>query len=252
MLTQRTPHVCRTVEMVIGAVAVTALLTGCSSASQSGQTGSTTRPSPTAATASSPATPTSADPNAGMKNGTQLKPFLPSTKDLPAGFKVSPDAVRDSADVFGPPSTATTPMSSACKNLDTNAWIAGAGIGEASFAQTGFTDSYGDEIDAEIDSFRDTDAQKVMTNLRKLFAACSKYKTTTSGTPTTVKVVAKAGPRVGEDSVRAVLTSPVWTGGTTLVAVRVGNAVVSIVYSSSKSDLGAKAADLAATIAQRL
>lgn len=236
----------RTVEMVIGAVALTALLTGCSSAS------TTTGASSTDAVASSAVPPTSADPNAGLKDGTQLKALLPSTKDLPAGFKVIPAVVRDSADVFGPPSTATAPMSSACKKLDTNAWIDGAGIGSAAFAQTGFNDSYGDEIDAEIDSFRGTLAQKVMTNLRKLFAACSRYKTTTSGTPTTVKVVAKAGPRVGDDSVRAVMTSPVWTGGTTLVAVRVGKAVVTILYSSSRSDLGAKAANLAATIAQRL
>ena len=91
-----------------------------------------------------------------------------------------------------------------------------------------------------------------MANLRKLFASCSKFKTTTSGTPTTVKVAAKAGPRVGDDSVKAVLTSPVWQGGTTLVAVRVGKAVVSVLYSSPKSDLGAKATDLAATIARRL
>jgi len=236
----------RTVELVIGVVAVVVLLAGCSSTAQPGQPGSTTA-------APSPTPPSSADPNAGLKNGTQLKAVLLTTKDLPAGFKVSPAVVRDSGDVFGPRSTATTPRSSACRKLDTNVWAEGAGIGPpASFAQTGFTDSYGDEVDAVIDSFRGTDAQKVMANLRKLFAVCAKFKTTTSGTPTTVKVVAKAGPRVGDDSVKAVLTSPVWQGGTTLAAVRVGKAVVSVLYSSGKSDLGAAATNLAATIARRL
>ncbi len=241
------------------AVAVMALLAGCSSAGPSGQPTATSGASSPggAATseASSPggaATSGATNPNAGLKSGAQLKTFLLSAKDLPAGFKVTPDAVRDSGDVFGPPSTATSPFRSACQSLDTNAWIEGAGIGSASFAQTGFTDSYGDEIDAEIDSFRGADPQLVMTNLRKLFAACATYHTTTNGVRTTVKVVARAGPRIGDDSVKAVLTSPVWQGGSTLAAVRVGNAVVSVLYASSKSDLGAKATNLAATIVQRL
>jgi hypothetical protein len=154
--------------------------------------------------------------------------------------------------VFGPLAKPITPTRSACKKLDTNVWIEGAGIGSASFAQTGFTDSYGDEVDAQLDAFRGADAQQVMRNLRKLFAACARFKTTTGGIPATVRVVAKAGPPVGDDSVAAVLTSPVWAGGATLVAVRVGKAVASVLYSSSKSDLGAKATNLAATMAKRL
>jgi hypothetical protein len=246
-LTERETIVRRPVEMVISVVAVSVLLTGCSSASQSGQTSSTVG-------GRSVASASPSDPNAGLKNGTQLKASLLTTKDLPAGFKVSPDLVRDSADGFGPLSTATaSPTRSACKKLHTNVWIDGAGIGSASFAQTSFADSYSEEIDAEIDAFRGTDAQGVMTNLRKLFAACSKFKTTTPGIGHhTVKVVAKAGPRVGDDSIKAVLTSSAWQGGMTLVAVRVGNVVVSVLISWNKSDLGAKATNLAETMVKRL
>jgi len=48
------------------------------------------------------------------------------------------------------------------------------------------------------------------------------------------------------------MTSSVWQGGETLVAVRVGNAVVAVDYSSSGSDKGARAVTLAAELVARL
>jgi hypothetical protein len=100
---------------------------------------------------------------------------------------------------------------------------------------------------------RGTTAETVMANLKKLFKVCSSYKITVPGAPKgTVNLVAKAGTKVGDESVKAVLTSKVYQGGTTLVAIRVGKSVVSVLYSSSSSDLGAKGQKLAETMAKRL
>jgi hypothetical protein len=234
----------RTTFVGLIAVAVMFALAGCISTS-SATTGS-------AATASA-GTTTVSDPNAGLKNGTQLKPALLTTKDVGSGFTVNKDLVRDSGDVFGPKTKTVSPTKAACKDVETNVWIDGAGIGSASFAQTGFKDSYGSEIDAEIDGFRGTSAEAVMANLKKLFTVCSSYKITVPGVPKgTVHLVAKPGSKVGDESVRAVLTSKVYEGGTTLVAIRVGKTVVSVLYSSSSSDLGAKGQKLAETMAKRL
>ena len=222
-------------------------LAGCSSDGTPTPSGS----SGSAAGASTEAA--SADPNAGLKTGTELKASLLTKKDLPAGFKVSADLTRDSADGFGPKAKYVTPSKAACKHLDTNVWVNGAGIDSASFAQTGFTNSYGLEIDAEIDAYRGTDSTKVMTNLRKLFSVCASYKTTTPGAgKSTVKVTRKAGPKAGDASLQAVLTSPVWQDGSTLIAVQVGKSVVTVLYSSSKASAGKNAAKYVETMVKRL
>jgi Tfp pilus tip-associated adhesin PilY1 len=221
-------------------------LAGCSSNDQ---------PEPATPSTSSVGAPATSDsdPNAGVLNGTQLKAALLTKSDLPAKFKVQKDLVRDTAEVFGERSKATTPTKATCKELDTNVWIGGAGVGSASFAQTGYIDGFGNEIDAEIDAYRGTDAELVMANLKKLFTVCSSYKTKTPGVgTTTVKVAHKAGPEAGDESIKAVLTSPAWAGGSTLVAVRVGKTVVSVLYSSSKIKASAAAANHAATMAKRL
>jgi len=238
--------------ITVASLTLAGALAGCSS-------DDTPPPGPTASTGAEDTagedntSTASADPNAGLKNGTQLKAALLTKKDLPAGFKVSKDLVRDSADTFGPKSKAVKPSKAACKQLDTNVWIGGSGIGSVAFAQTGYTNSSGLEIDAEIDSYRGTDADKVMANLEKLFTVCSSYKTTTPGVgKSTVKVAQKAGPKAGDNSVKAVLTSPVWQDGSTLVAIQVGKSIVSVLYSSSKAAGSAKAAKLAETMAKRL
>jgi hypothetical protein len=234
----------------VASLTLAGALAGCSDDPPAGPTASTGA-TDTAGTDDAPTA--SSDPNAGLKNGTQLKAALLTKKDLPAGFKVSKNLVRDTADAFGPAAKAVKPSKAACKQLDTNVWIGGAGIGSAAFAQTGYTNGSGLEIDAEIDSYRGTDADKVMINLEKLFSVCSSYKTTTPGVgKSTVKVVQKAGPKVGDNSIKAILTSPVWQDGSTLIAIQVEKSVVSLLYSSSKPVSATKAAKLAETMAKRL
>jgi len=193
------------------------------------------------------------DPNAGLKSGAELKGALLTGKDLPGRYKATSNLQRDSAETYGPPAKTIPPTRASCKELESNLWIEAAGSDSATFAQTGFTDSYGSEVDAEIESYRGTDARTVMTNLRKLFKICSSFKTTVEGAGVaTVKVTTKAGPKVGDGSISAVVTSPVWEGGTTLIAVRVGSEVVSVLSSSAKNNGGATATKMAKVMVARL
>lgn len=230
------------VSVLVGLILGAVLISGCTSSS--------TPSTPSASKDAASTTP--ADPNEGLTNGTQLKPALLTTSDLPKGFKVTPDITLDSADVFGPKSAPAKLKKSDCAKLVTNAWVNGAGIGSAAFAQTGFTDSYGNEVDSELDSFRGTQAHQVMTNLRALFKICATFKSKTPGVAnTTVKLVSGHGPKVGDDSLKATLTSPSWQGGQTLSAVQVGQTVVTVLYSSSKG-VGGKAVTYSKTMADRL
>ncbi len=237
----------RTFPVLLGTVAVATALAGCSSAS----TGAGATAKARATSAGSAGSPSPADPDAGLKKGTALKGLLPTGNDVPAGFTLNADNVRDTGDVFDPPSTASKPLPASCPDLEVNAWISVTGIGSASFAQTGFRASDG-EIDAEIDTFRGSDPALVMARLRQVFAACRTYQTKVSGSTAPVTVAVKPGPTGGDESIRAVLTSPAWDGGQTLVAIRVGNAIVSVLYSSARADLGARASSIAATVATRL
>jgi hypothetical protein len=235
----------RSAGVVTGAVGVAVLLAACTSSSGSGA-----KP-PAAGSSHAAATSSAADPNAGLKTGTQLNAFLPTTKDLPKGFKLASDVTRNSADVFGPEST-TALKKAACKKLDTSAWIDVAGLGSAAFAQTGFKDSYGNEIYANIDTFRGTEASKAMANIRKMLTLCATFKTTTPGVgKTTVKVSTKADPKAGDESLNATLTSPVWQQGSALVAVRTGKTVITVLYSSSKKDITTKAVKIAEGMAKK-
>jgi len=225
---------------VISAVGVTALLAGCDS----------TPPLPISTTAPLPAS-TSADPDAGLGSGTQLKTVLVGVKDLPAGFKVVPSGARDTGDVFGPLTSPSSVSHPDCTQLDGNGWVSVAGQA-AAFAQTDLRDHSGNEVFPEVDSYRGSDAKAVLAGYRQLFTSCKKYKTKSSGPMATMSVTIKAGPHIGDESIRAVATSPTFSGGTTYVAVRVGTAVVTVIYSSTSKDLGARASSLAASMAQRL
>jgi len=228
-------------------LALAVALTGCSSGSDAAPSG------PDTGTESNGVTPEKFDPNAGLKNGSELKAALITKKDVPAGFKVQPDLTRDSAEGFGPTGRSVSPTKASCKHLNTNVWINGAGIDSAAFAQTSFKSSDGLEIDAEIDTYRETDAAKVMDNLDKLFKVCASYKTTTPGAgKSTVKVSHKAGPKAGDASTKALLTSPVWQDGSTLIAVQVDTSVITVLYSSTKAAATKNAAKYAETMAERL
>src|SRR2546423_1051656 len=59
-------------------------------------------------------------------------------------------------------------------------------------------------------------------------------------------------PGVGDETLKAVMSAPQWNGGTTLVATRVGNVVITTFYNVQSSDMGSAALNLTEKIATRV
>lgn len=235
----------RSTKLITSIVGAAVLLAGCSAANGTGKT------DPAGTGTGAPAT-ISADSDAGLKTGIQLKAALLTRSDLPAGFKVVKAVTASSGKILDPTYAPHTMTATSCNKLSLNIWINGAGIDSASFAQTGFTDTHRTQVDGNIDGFRGDDAQRVMTNLRTLFTLCASYTRGLGVRAVDVKLVSRAGPKVGDDSVEARLTASLWRGDTTLVAVRAGKFVVTVLCASGQKDSRAKATKYARLMVKRL
>ncbi|WP_042423567.1 hypothetical protein [Streptacidiphilus anmyonensis] len=234
-----TTHLRRALAVALCAGAALAL-TACSSSG-----GSTTGASSAAAPAS--ATP---DPNAGLPNGTELAGRLLSGSVVPS-LKADPNITRNSGTAFQDSGTSVVPASTACTQLDQTDWVTSTGVREASFAAADFHDSAGNEFYEEIGAYQGTGATEQLTALKKVFAECKTHKVTGNGSPYTehVKVTALSG--LGDEAVEAVLSSPNYDGGETLVAVRSGKQVVDVMYNDQKTT-GAKALTLARELLKKV
>jgi len=199
------------------------------------------------------ATAASADPDAGLRAGAELRRVLPTPAELPPGFRVPPDGPQDSGTAFGAaPLNASPPGRPDCGQLEGgNAWVTALGQ-PPSFAQTEFTDSAGDQVLAEVDTYRHADARTVMAGYRAVLAACRSFAYAESGTPATVSLTLLPPPKLGDESLRALLRSPTFAGGVTVVAVRVGQHVLTVYDNSATRDLGAGAVGLATAMVHRV
>lgn len=227
--------------VVAAVIAVPFLITACSSGVGSPLAGSS---SPAGATASAEAT-ASANPSAGTFTftGARLKAMLEPRSFFPKAFAPDPGGSVNTGDGYQP---ATAPGKLPCSRLGSTAWVDLSDIGSVSFAQSDFIDKPAiEEYAQEIDVYPGATAQAVLRALRKLPARCSGYKDPQTGG--TVTVTLGRGPAIGNASLSLLLSSPVWQGGTTLEAVRVGQAVVTVLYSAD-SGTGAKQASALARI----
>lgn len=229
---------------VCTALAVPLLLAACSASK--GATSTTASKSPASAAAS----PSPSDPNAGLLTGTKLKSLL--VTDMPPGFSLDSSGSADTGDTFQSPSSAPAAGKPDCSKLNGTAWVSLAGPGAVSFAQSDYLDSSKNEIAQEIDVYPGTTAQTVMSDLKRVFAECATFTMTAQGQTATVHIATSAAPSLGSDAIKAVMTSPDWYGGTTLVAARVGTAVVTAFYSTSGKSEGAQVVALATQIVQNV
>ncbi|MEV0400875.1 hypothetical protein [Actinoallomurus sp. NPDC050550] len=185
--------------------------------------------------------------------GSALKAFLLPASALPKGFRIEADGTRDSGDGIAPRTSAPVPAKKVCGALGQTSWIRVTGIGEAAFAQDDYANAgKTEEVAQEIDTYHGDDARQVMAKLRKVFAHCATFTDTSSGSAAKVKVTSAKLRGAGDEGVKAVVTSSAWDGGTTLAAVRVGNAVVTTLYSSSHADKGAPAVTLTERVAKKI
>ncbi|HET9172612.1 MAG TPA: hypothetical protein VFN97_24515 [Actinospica sp.] len=197
-----------------------------------------------AADASGSAAAGSADPDAGLLTGARLATALVTT-GIPAGYAASGSGTENSGSDFQTPSDPAT-AGPKCANLEATGWVNLAGYGSASFAQNDYVNNgSSEEFAQEIDAYQGTTAQAVMAALAKLGTACPSFSD--SGTKSTVKVAVATGASLGDGTVTITLTDPSWSSSETLVAVRVGTNVVTVLNSAT-GDSAAYANSLAGAI----
>ena len=231
----------RLISKAAAAVAVPLLVTACASAPPAApakHTGPTANPA------------AAADPDAGLLTGTELKSMLVPGSWFPAGFTADPNGSVNTGSSYQQPSPAAA-GAPACARLDGTAWVVLGGVGSVSFAQDDYIDqSTSEQYAQEIDVFPGTGARQVMTGLRALSRTCPSFED--QQTSSTVSVKLRQGPRLGDDALTFLLDSPRWQGGTALEAVRIGTAVITVLYSADSGTGRAQATRLASAIAAKL
>lgn len=215
---------------VVTLLAVAALplaLSACSSGSSS-DTGASAKPAK------------EQNPNAGLLTGTQLKKVLAPASAFPSGFTRVADGASDSGSQFLSPSSRKTAKPD-CTRLEGTAWIQVTGFeGGVSFAQDDYVNQgKTEEITQEIDEFQGTTAKTVMKELQSVATECATF--TDTDTHAKVKVMGRSTAGLGDEAYTMTLTSGAWETGTTLVAARSGNTVITVL-STAGSDNGAATA----------
>lgn len=219
------------VATLLAVAALPLALTACSSGSSSGassDTGANAKPAK------------AKDLNAGLATGTELKKALASASAFPAGFTLEADGASDSGGQFLAPSARKTAKPD-CTKLESTSWIQVTGYeGGVSFAQDDYVNQgKTEEMAQEIDEFQGSTAGAVMKRLQSVAAECATF--TDTDAHAAVKVVGAATTGLGDEAYTMTLTSGAWQNGTTLVAARSGNAVVTVL-STAGADNGAATA----------
>lgn len=226
--------------------AATSLIAGCAAG------GSSTAGSSRASGPASPAAP-SATPSAAPLTGSRLSGILLPASSMPSGFKLNRSGTRNTGGQLPADSPKPVPASQVCQIFEQTAFIRATGIGTGDFAESDYISAdQSQEIAEEIDVFTGTDAQRAMATLWQEFGNCSSFSYKSNGTTVTTALTRSRVPGIGDEAIKAVLASPVFQGGITLVAVRVGSQIITTLDSSSGSDLGSPAAGYAGQIASRL
>ncbi|MEU2059864.1 hypothetical protein [Streptomyces sp. NPDC013455] len=221
---------------LIAVAALPLALSACSSSSDS--------PS----TAKASAKPAKAkDPNAGLLTGTQLKKALAPASAFPAGFTLQADGASDSGGDFLAPSSRKTAKPD-CTRLEGTAWLQVTGYeGGVSFAQDDYINQdKTEEVAQEIDAFQGDTAKTVMKQLRSVAAECATF--TDTDTHAKVKVTGKSTSGLGDEAYTMTLTSGAWETGTTLIAARTGNTVVTVLSTAGADDGAAVAKKVTAKV----
>jgi hypothetical protein len=172
----------------------------------------------------------SADSGAGLLTGSQLKTALVTT-GIPSGYAANNAATTDSGSAYQSPGAAAT-ASPKCANLEATSWVNLAGYESVSFAQNDYVNNgSSEEFAQEVDAYEGGTAQTVMANLAKMATTCPSFAD--SGTSSTVKVAVATGTSLGDGTVTITLTDSSWSSSETLVAVRVGQNVISVLNSAT-------------------
>ncbi|WP_328555120.1 MULTISPECIES: hypothetical protein [unclassified Streptomyces] len=229
-------HPSRAAKALLAAAVLPLALTACSSASGT---------SSSSATADKPK-----DPNAGLLTGAQLKKALAPASFFAAGFAVDPKGARDSGTTYIAPSSSPAAKPD-CVLLGGTGWISITGDTGVSFAQNDYVSkNTSEDIAQEIDTYRGTTAETVLANLKKAVASCATYPD--SDTHTKVKVTGADTSGLGDAAYTITLTDSAWQNGSTLIAVRSGTDLVTVMSTDGKDNGAATGKKLADRIVTSL
>ena len=203
-------------------------------------------PAPGQAAGTTSAAPSPANPDAGLLTGTQLKGLLEPRSYFPRGYARDPAGTRDTGSGYQEP-TATSVARPKCGLLGATSWTSITGISGVSFAQDAYVNkASSSEIAQEIDVYPGTTAPAVMRKLGAVATACPWYTDAQTGRRATVSE--QASSRFAEGGYVITVTDPAWRNGTTLVAARVGTAVVTVLSTDGADNGHASAMRLASQL----
>lgn len=187
------------------------------------------------------------DPNAGLPTGTQLKKALAPASAFPAGLTLEAGNSSDTGGTFLSPSGRSTAKPD-CTRLEATSWIQVSGYkGGVSFAQNDYASKdKTQEVAQEIDTFQGTTAATVMKSLQTVAAQCATF--TDTDTHAKVKLTGRTTAGLGDEAYTMTLTSGTWENGTTLIAARSGNSVVTVLSTAGSDDGAASAKKVTTTI----
>ena len=216
------------VATLLAAAALPLALTACSSGSSADTGGASPKPAK------------AKDLNAGLATGTQLKKALAPASAFPAGLTIEADGSSDTGDTLLSPSAKKSAKPD-CTRLEATSWIQVSGYkGGVSFAQNDYASKdKTQEVAQEIDTFQGTTAAAVMKSLQSVATECATFTDTDAHAK--VKLTGKSASGLGDEAYTMTLTSGTWQNGTTLIAARSGNSVVTVL-STAGSDNGAASA----------
>ncbi|MCD9875538.1 hypothetical protein [Streptomyces guryensis] len=219
------------VATLLAVAALPLALTACSSGS-SGNGGAASSDKAVAAKAK--------DPNAGLPTGTQLKKALAPASAFPVGLTLEAAGSTDTGGTFLSASGESTAKPD-CTKLEATSWIQVSGYkGGVSFAQNDYANKdKTQEVAQEIDTFQGTTAAAVMKKLRTVATECATFTDTDAHAK--VKLAGKSTAGLGDEGYSMTLTSATWENGTSLIATRAGNSVITVL-STAGGDNGAASA----------
>jgi hypothetical protein len=180
------------------------------------------------------------DPHAGLPTGTQLKRALAPASAFPVGLALEADGSSDTGGTFVSASGRSTAKPD-CTRLEATSWIQVSGYkGGVSFAQNDYANKdKTQEVAQEIDTFQGTTAAAVMKGLHNVATECATFTDTDAHAK--VKLTGGSTAGLGDEAYTMTLTSGTWENGTTLIATRSGNSVITVL-STAGSDNGAASA----------
>jgi hypothetical protein len=231
-----------------------AAVSGCGAAG-AGAKAASAAPLPSAAlssSAASPSAPATPAPPAVLDAKT-LNSTLLTIRDMPKDYVADSSATRYNGSAVPDDSPSAVPASRQCTVLDQTSWIRDSGVYTPDFAQADFVNSANtEEINEEVDAFEGSaDTEQAMAGLWQAFGRCASFTETSSGVDAKITMTRSmiGGKWTG---IKSVELSPAYIGGDTMVAIRVGYAIVTVFDTTESSNDGSAAVSMAEQIANRV